>query len=617
MVGLGLAADVADSSQRPVHDGDLHNGRPQTGNHLRSKGNTGRNLHVVTQLHVLQEEQSLVHGNVTICLEQHHGHRASRLHVTNDELGNDVKTDLDVGCGLHNTARDEPKATNDQRDEESPPREMSGVANDNTKRHSDHDKGDGTVPPERNGLETRHETGVDVFLFLANAPEADPQFLSVEQTGVDKDSNDSGKGKTIAQHECGRQEEGRVFLILLQVEGVICVQDAGDIVRSTGVVVAVGITDGQVLVVVKLAEVDGGSDDPEPGNHTDQSVGNTEPGGDQRGKVETGDLSPVEGNRNQRKTSPSTEQLVDNGAVGSDPGNPGEGTQEGSDEAGEPVPDERGNHGVQEKTVLSNHPSTGLAGVRTAMIMQGSEQTGVDQSRGPDHSSGGDEETVEETSDTETQHLSGDTHQDLKGPTKVLTVKGTLSQQHISSVGGTTVESGIGHDDSQGMLLLAEGTRVEIELETKKAVLAIGQKLLPRLTKGVCDDLSDVTGDNNVGTAHGEQHVQRGTDGRENHTNDPGTNGVAVTTFVDVGHGSTHFGVRGVFHQFSGDAHGGVSIGVHGLVDFVVDVGGQVGIPLVLLLDVLDMLKRFFGVAHVDSGGGGHGGLSDLFLHVD
>jgi hypothetical protein len=29
------------------------------------------------------------------------------------------------------------------------------------------------------------------------------------------------------------------------------------------------------------------------------------------------------------------------------------------------------------------------------------------------------------------------------------------------------------------------------------------------------------------------------------------------------------------------------------------------------------MLKRFFGVAHVDSGGGGHGGLSDLFLHVD
>lgn len=615
MVGLGLAADIGNGTESPVHDSDLDDGGPETRNHLSCKGYAGRNLHVVAKLHVLQEEQSLVHGNVTICLEQHHGHGAARLHVSDDELGDDVKSDLNVGRGLHNTTRDEPETADDQGHEESPPREMSRVAKDNTEGHSNHGKSDSAIPPERNSLETRHEAGVDIFFFLANALESNPQFLSVEETSVDEDGNDGGKGKTIAQHERGRQEEGGVFLVLLQVEGEIGVQNAGDVVRGSGVVVAIGVTDRQVLVIVELAIVDSRGDDPEPSNHTNQSVGNAEPGGDQRREVETGDLSPVESDGDQRQTSPSTKQLIDDRAVGSDPGHPGEHTQEGSDEAGEPVPDERTNHGIQEKTVLSDSPTTGLGGVGTTMIVEGSEQTGVDQIGGPDHSSRGDEETMEETSDTKPEHLGGDTHQNLETPTEVLTVKGTLSEQDISSVGSTTVESGVGHDDSQRMLLLAEGTGVEVELETKKGELAIGHDLLPGLTNGVCDNLSDVTGDNNIGTAHGEQHVQRGTDGRENQTNGPGADGIAMAAFIVVGDGSTNFRIRGVLHQFGGDAYGGVAVSVHGLVKFVVDVGGQIGVPLVLLLDVLDMLERFFGVAHEDAGGRGHGGLCDLFLH--
>lgn len=222
---------------------------------------------------------------------------------------------------------------------------------------------------------------------------------------------------------------------------------------------------------------------------------------------------------------------------------------------------------------------------------------------------------MEETSETKSEHLSRDTHQDLETPAKSLAVKGTLSKQDISSIGGTTVESGIGHDDSQRVLLLAEGTGVKVEFETKQGELAIRHKLLPSLPDGVCNNLSDITGDNNVGTAHGEQHVQRRTNGGEKQTNGPGTNGVAVATFVNVGNGSPHFRVRGVFHQLDGDAHGGVAIRMHGLVELVVNIGGQVGVPLVLLLDVLDMLTRFFSVAHVDTGGGSHGRLCNLFLH--
>lgn len=280
VVDLGLTADIGNGTEGPVHDTDLNNRGPQTSNHLGGKGDTGRNLHVVTKLHVLQKEQSLQHGNVTVCLEQHHGHGASRLHVTDDELGNDVKTDLDVGRGLHNTARNEPDTADDQRHEESPPRQMSGVAEDNTERDSNHTESDGTIPPERNSLETRHETAVDVFLLLTKVPETNPQFLSVEQTSVNDDRNDARKGKTIAQHECGRQEKGRIIFVRLQVEREVRVQDTRYVIRTSRVVVAVRVTDGQVLIVVELAKVDGGSNDPEPSNHADQSVGNTVPGSD-------------------------------------------------------------------------------------------------------------------------------------------------------------------------------------------------------------------------------------------------------------------------------------------------------------------------------------------------
>ncbi len=65
------------------------------------------------------------------------------------------------------------------------------------------------------------------------------------------------------------------------------------------------------------------------------------------------------------------------------------------------------------------------------MIVQGSEQASVDQSRGPDHSGGGDEETVEETA-IPNPSIWVEIHEDLESPAKVLAVKGTLSEQDIS-----------------------------------------------------------------------------------------------------------------------------------------------------------------------------------------
>ena len=67
------------------------------------ESNSLRNFHVVGKFDILSEVEALVCCNVAVHLEHHHGERASRLHVADDELGDDVQTDLYVGCGLDDT----------------------------------------------------------------------------------------------------------------------------------------------------------------------------------------------------------------------------------------------------------------------------------------------------------------------------------------------------------------------------------------------------------------------------------------------------------------------------------------------------------------------------------
>ncbi|GAA5230822.1 hypothetical protein GCM10025794_32830 [Massilia kyonggiensis] len=61
---------------------------------------------------------------------------------------------------------------------------------------------------------------------------------------------------------------------------------------------------------------------------------------DQGTEVETRDLCPVKSDGNERKPGPTTKELVDDRTLGLDPGDEREGTQEGSNVSGEPVPDE-------------------------------------------------------------------------------------------------------------------------------------------------------------------------------------------------------------------------------------------------------------------------------------
>lgn len=86
-VFLLLIADVGDVTQSPVHDGNLHDSRPDRGQKLRREHDARGHLHVMAELQILGKIQGLGHGNVAIVLEHHHGQGPAGDHVPNDELG--------------------------------------------------------------------------------------------------------------------------------------------------------------------------------------------------------------------------------------------------------------------------------------------------------------------------------------------------------------------------------------------------------------------------------------------------------------------------------------------------------------------------------------------------
>ena len=584
----------------------------------------------LTKLHILGEVQTLVHRNVAISLEQHHSHGTTGKHVTNDEFRHDIQPDLNIRRGLDDSNRYHPHESHDQTDEECPPGEMGGKSLGDAEGDTNHDKRDDEEPPDGNRLETVHKTTVDIFFLAAKFLEPSPEVFAVEQAGVDEDTDHGGEGETVADGEGGGKEERRVFLVLLLVKGVMGREDFGDVVDATGIVVAGGVADGQVLVVEGPAVVQGDSEDPVPAEHADQGVGNSVPWGDERAEVEAGNLGPVEGHGDEGETGPSTEELVDNDVLGLDISDPGEDTQERGNIAREPVPAEGADHHVEEEAVLSDLPAGNLAGVRLAVVMQGREECSVDEGGRPDHGAGGDQEAVVEAGKTEAQHLGRDGHEDLESPAKAVVVKRALGEQHISGIGGTTAKGGISHDDNDGMFLLAERARVDTDPPSKEPKGFVRDDPSPEDANRVGAHLGDVGRDDNIGLTHGEQHVQGRSNGRENQADGPGAKSIAVAALIEVGHGSAHFGVGRVVDQLMGgiDTRAFI-VGVQGDINLLVDLIRQVGIPMMLLFEVLQMassrihsplgLNILNGMLGVDGVrlGDGHLGLLRFVLFHD
>lgn len=89
-----MLAHTLDVAEHPSLNTKLGGQSNNRGDDLSPEHRTRRDLHVVTKLEVGGERKTLGHGDVTPSLEHHHGDRATRKGVTDDELSDDVETDL-------------------------------------------------------------------------------------------------------------------------------------------------------------------------------------------------------------------------------------------------------------------------------------------------------------------------------------------------------------------------------------------------------------------------------------------------------------------------------------------------------------------------------------------
>ena len=75
-----------------------------------------RNLHVVTKLEVSSELKRLDHGDITPGLEHHHGYSLAGKGIADDQLSDDIQTNLVVRDSLDHSDRNDVDERNDLND---------------------------------------------------------------------------------------------------------------------------------------------------------------------------------------------------------------------------------------------------------------------------------------------------------------------------------------------------------------------------------------------------------------------------------------------------------------------------------------------------------------------
>lgn len=80
----------------------------------------------MSKFEVAHEAESLAHGDIPKCLEDHQSKRAAGLDVAEYEFGQDVETDLVVGDGLNNSNRQREAEGDCYGQQERPPRQVGG-----------------------------------------------------------------------------------------------------------------------------------------------------------------------------------------------------------------------------------------------------------------------------------------------------------------------------------------------------------------------------------------------------------------------------------------------------------------------------------------------------------
>ena len=516
---LVRCADAVDVTTEEVVGGDLDEREPDDGESLGGEHASGRNLEVVADLHVRDVGKGVSHGHVTERLEHHHGNGATREHVTEDHLSDDVQTGLLVGDSLDDTDGDGENNTDEDSDNVSPPGEVSLVGNSGDHTEDEGDDEDDEEPPFGSLLVLAHELHVDIRLLGARVTGTAPDIRSVEETNVHDGGHEAGKTHTVGKGESRAEEERRVGLVGGLVDGEVSVKNKGGVVRR-GIAIEVGVgSQREELHVFGTApgKTDDADDDDD---HTSTDVGNGESGSLERGAEETRDGSPIERDGQNTETGLATENLVDGDVVGSNPANEGEDLEEDGEDLRNPLVEEGADSNDQEELITTNLPAVSGSGIGRLMVVEGVHDGGGDEGRGPNHGSGPDEEATADTSETETHSLSGEGEEKLETPVEELLVEDLLGQENVDGIGGG--RTGSGHHGDDGVLLDVEGARVERDTED----VPVGHGNTPEPTDGVGAQLDDGGGNADGRTTHGKEDVAGGNDGAHETTDNPGSDGV-------------------------------------------------------------------------------------------
>jgi hypothetical protein len=216
-----------------------------------------------------------------------------------------------------------------------------------------------------------------------------------------------------------------------------------------------------------------------------------------------------------------------------------------------------------------------LAGLELLILVEGVEESDLDQVGGPDHGSGVDKVATEDTGHTVTQHLCAENEEEVGEETVILTIPDLLDDSDIDGVGGAT--SAVGGQGNQDVLLDGEGTGVKG---------TSGEDTSQELAERIRQQLDDQGGDGHRASTEPEELIEEGEDAREEDGHEPETSG--------------HDGERGVI--------------------LVGDNGGNLGNRRVLLLleddgralDIELLVDEFFFssvfLLLLGHGGGGEGG---------
>ena len=429
----------------------------------------------MTELHIRHKGKCLRHGDISVRLEHHVCGGTTRQHVTSNEFSEHIETQLDVGDGLDDTHGNEPHNSNQNGNDDRPPRHSRIPVVGSYESQCKHRNEDAHEPPVRYLRILAHHLGVDVVEGVVLVAPADPDLLGMEQGSVGDHGNDTSERQTVSHGECGGEENGRVFLVLGQIQSVIGSENLAHVVRLLRIIPRPGITEWQPVGIEGTTPVHAGANDPEEKDDANDGVDNRVPGVDERRGNITGDGCPVESDRNQTHAGLRAKDFVDVDVVGRNVGHKGESAEGLEKESWDPVPAEGADEDVEEVSVSADRPAVGLFGISLAVVVQRVHKGNADQILGPNHGCGLDEPHADESGQTKTDTLTGDTKDNGITYTKVEAVELLLRSQDISEVTSTTTVRGVGHENGQSMLLEVERTRVEVELDRANFPYAVGE----------------------------------------------------------------------------------------------------------------------------------------------